>query len=258
MPTGTIPKTIEAAKTDLGYINTLLTANEWLKAAIVYAFTRDGTNADKAPGRSTSTTSLMPREFAALGIVGLKSDRTVRGYRAAWKEAMKQGYPDVKPGDEFSVPDLDWPPGAVEQNRGSHATEAREYIARNPEVAVEAMKAVPAVADAVTTAIANDDSLSEDVTRKAFAKRTGTTDRGRVAPGMVVPTDLNRDLSDTLSRLGTLLRKEDNGEFTVNGLNESWLRIMGLQLNERATSGKADGDLFDQIDALLASARGAA
>lgn len=248
-----VPKTVSEATAALNGVGQLLTAKEWERAAIVYAFTtvQQGSNQH----RRKSDDALGIAEFAALGITGLTNRETVGEYRRAWVE---NGTLDIKPGDTITLPTMDWPPGQINHRRGSHATEAREYIARNPKVAVEAIKAVPAVADAVTTAIANDDSLSEDVTRKAFAKRTGTTDRGRVAPGMVVPTDLNRDLSDTLSRLGTLLRKEDNGEFTVNGLNESWLRIMGLQLNERATSGKADGDLFDQIDALLASARGAA
>lgn len=87
----TIPASLDEAKASLNGIGALLTAKEWERAAIVYAFTRDGTDSDKNPRRSRSTTSLLPREFAALGIMGLGSDTTVRQYRKAWQTAIDDG-----------------------------------------------------------------------------------------------------------------------------------------------------------------------
>ena len=178
----TIPATIEAAKQQLGGIGKLLTAKEWERAAIVYAFTTDEVT---GRGNRGTSTALSARAFAELGITGLKSDRTVREYRKAWQEAMKDGAPDVKPGDTFTMPNLPWPPGFIEQRRGSHATTAEveagvrkliedqpekvvAELAQNPEsfrkatapgsrsrkVLVEAIAELPSVGDEVTEATA--------------------------------------------------------------------------------------------------------
>ena len=246
-----VPKTIGEAKQRLAVITVDRRVSGWERAAIVWAHT----NASR--GRSKTPSGALDEVAEALGL----SPRTIDRARKAWKTAMaKHGAPDIQPGDDVpqSILDLDYPPTEETDETGVTRDErgAKAYIAKNPKVVVEAIKAIPNVADAVTTAIADDTTLSDVVQNKVFAKRTGTRP-GLVAPAMTPTIDLNDDLSKTLSRLGTLLRKEDKGEFTVNGLNESWLRIMGLQLNERATTGKADDDLFDQIDALLASSRGA-
>lgn len=106
-----IPATIKDAVNQLNGLGDLLTAKEWERAAIVYAFTRDGTGRDNAIRSETTTDGYTARQFADLGITGLKSDATVRIYRKAWQAAIDADKAKpVSPGDEVSEPDMSWPP----------------------------------------------------------------------------------------------------------------------------------------------------
>ena len=101
-----IPATIAQAKKSLNGIDSLLTATEWERAAIVYAHTTDEVT---GRGKRGTSTALSARAFAELGIKGLASDRTVRNYRQAWKDGG--GKADIKPGDKVTLPDGKFPPG---------------------------------------------------------------------------------------------------------------------------------------------------
>lgn len=107
-----IPASIEDATELLNGLGALLTAKQWERAAIVYAFTRDGEDADSNPKRrSEITTPLLPREFAKLGITGLASDQTVRAYRKAWQGAINAEEAKAsRPGHQCRLPDIPWPP----------------------------------------------------------------------------------------------------------------------------------------------------
>jgi hypothetical protein len=135
-----IPKTIKEATSRLATLEDVATSTGWERAAIVYAFTYDGTG---GPNRSKTTTVLTPREFAALGIVGLKSDTTVREYRNAWKAAIKSKHTqEVKPGGDCTLPALDWPPSTHPGNsiaRIAHRPESVEKVISlaSPETKVE-------------------------------------------------------------------------------------------------------------------------
>lgn len=83
----TIPESVDSAAEQLGGLDRLVTAKEWERAAIVFAFTR---NDDKG-GRPTASENLTKSrevltiiEFAGLGITGLRTQDTVRRYRTAW------------------------------------------------------------------------------------------------------------------------------------------------------------------------------
>lgn len=101
-----IPASLAEARTLLAGLDGLITAKEWERAAIVYAFT------EPQQGRRTSsgiTGSLTIIEFAALGIAGLRSDQTVRRHRQAWQQAIDAGRAeDVFPGNVVALPDLPW------------------------------------------------------------------------------------------------------------------------------------------------------
>ncbi len=103
-----IPKTIKSAGTKLTKLGGIVTASEWERAAIVYAFTEvSATDGKHLPANSSR---MSVSEFAKLGFHGLKSKDTVRKYHQNWQAAIDQGAAmPVGPGDPFVEPDLDYP-----------------------------------------------------------------------------------------------------------------------------------------------------
>lgn len=119
-----IPATIEEAQSTLEGLGALLTAKEWERAAIVYAFTEE--RREGRPSKlTTSGEFLSIAEFAALGIAGLKSDTTVRDYRKAWQSAVDDGYArPVVPGQGVDLPKRSYPP-----NPKQHTSTPTEVMA---------------------------------------------------------------------------------------------------------------------------------
>ena len=102
-----IPKNIKAAGAKLLKLDGIVTASEWERAAIVYAFTEEGT-----PGRhhSANNSRLNFTQFSKLGIVGLKSKDTVSKFHANWQAAVDAGEAlPVGHADPFVEPDLEYP-----------------------------------------------------------------------------------------------------------------------------------------------------
>ncbi|QOF31949.1 Uncharacterised protein [Mycobacteroides abscessus subsp. massiliense] len=84
---------------DLKGLGELITASEWKRAAIVWAFTSGAVKGHK------STSGLSVSDFLAHDINGLNSKTTVAKYRKAWKLAIERGFAtDVKPGDLIDLP----------------------------------------------------------------------------------------------------------------------------------------------------------
>jgi hypothetical protein len=97
-----IPETIDAARVRLDGIESLLTATEWERAAIVWAFTEDGTNGRPSDRKPSALSRFSAEEFAALGIQGLRSGYAVRRYRRAWSDEV--GEATIAPGDRVVLP----------------------------------------------------------------------------------------------------------------------------------------------------------
>lgn len=249
----TLPATIEAAKTALGAVGRLLTAKQWERAAIVYAFTK---NEGKGRPANAGNPAFTATAFAALGITGLTNRDTVADYREAWELAIADGKAnEAKPGDTITLPNLPWPPGTTSR-RGSHGTEAeaRAYITRNPQVAVEAMKAVPAVAEAVTTAIVDDNELANTVARKSFAKSIGAKDSGRFAtPNTTIPTyEREKELAKAITIVTEAIKDEQSGAWTPDGMSVAMLTVLFLNLRDRADRiAAAQPAVHGEIDAFL-------
>lgn len=103
-----IPASVEDAVLGLKGLGELVTASEWERAAIVWAFTYEGKNQNRA---CTDLCKRSLSDFAKLGIAGLESRNTVAKYRKAWALAIEHGHAaDIKPGDEASLPDVEWQP----------------------------------------------------------------------------------------------------------------------------------------------------
>lgn len=81
----------------------MITASEWQRAALVWAFTEEG---KPGPKKDLPTNGhLSVSSFAALEINGLTKRDTVAKYRKAWKLAIDNGFAtDVKPGDLIDLP----------------------------------------------------------------------------------------------------------------------------------------------------------
>lgn len=125
-----IPKTIGEAQAALGDLDELITAKEWSRAAIVWAFTTPGKG-----GRRTarSAVQLSIREFCGLGIHGLASQDTVRAYRQAWEWAIiNHDAADVQAGERADLPDVEWP------GRQDDAGQ-RRYVEQDPGAIARAM-----------------------------------------------------------------------------------------------------------------------
>jgi hypothetical protein len=100
-----IPETVEG-------LRGLTMARGWERAAWVYAWTsNDGAGQPRKNSVKIPNTYSLS-EFAKLGLIGFRSDRTVRNYYSAWQAAIDAGkaHP-VKPGDSPSEPDMKFPPG---------------------------------------------------------------------------------------------------------------------------------------------------
>jgi hypothetical protein len=108
-----IPSSVRELATRLNYLDGLMTAAQWQRAALVFAFTQDG----RGKNASSSVFGILNcKAFAALGISGLKSHTTVERYRAAWQSAIDAGKAvPVAPGDPYREPAMEWPaaPGAA-------------------------------------------------------------------------------------------------------------------------------------------------
>ncbi|MGW5524125.1 hypothetical protein [Gordonia sp. NPDC003950] len=87
-----IPDTIEGVKS-------LLTARGYERAAIVWAYCQP--RQGQTSGSSTRSGKYSFEDFAALGITGLRTRKTVAGYWKRWQRAIDDGRaPEVQPGTE--------------------------------------------------------------------------------------------------------------------------------------------------------------
>lgn len=179
----TIPKTIEAAKAALGAVGALLTAKNWERAAIVYAFAES-----KEQGSTAGNTAVKMSftAFAALKIVGLTDRETVADYHRAWQWAIDNGMAsEVKPGDEVTLPTAAWPPGIIGGETGEQMRERvvrtaikqnpekviKELVEKNPESFRKAMAPGSESRETLVEAVADMSSVADEVTQRVAEKR---------------------------------------------------------------------------------------
>jgi hypothetical protein len=215
-----IPASIEDAKTGLTGLDRLLQAKQWERAAIVYAFTsNDGRG--RPTGNDGNPTFTMAA-FAALGITGLKTREAVASYRKAWEDGGTSK--DIKPGDAVVLPDLKWKDHFGEPTKDVQARVAastiaggmddfivknpaiaeqvaRRVIATTPSVAVEAVRSVPAVQQAV----AKDKGLVAEINNEAFHQSLSNPGPRYHAPAPATPSQFNTEYWDKVAKaLSTL------------------------------------------------------
>jgi len=255
MTTIHIPESVEALKAGLGGLDRLLTAKQWEKAATVFAWTRG----DGRGGKDARNEHFSPTTFPT----AILSRPQVTRYRAAWKSAADElGDPtmlDIHPGDSVNLPDLTWKDHFGEPTPEVQERVARTYIAKNPSVVAEAMKAVPAVADAAVKAVVDDHDLAEKHERMSNSKRwTGqTVDKGPHVPVNTQP-DFSYDekVQAAIKVLHQALLDEQRGVWKPGSGMGLLLNLLMLNLNKRNEAVEAARPaVFKDIDDFLKAAR---
>lgn len=145
-----VPSSIETAVHKLTSVDSLVTAKEWERAAIVAAFVRKG-----GQGHKARTGFMEVASFASLGIAGLRSPESVRRYRDAWLTTGRASTPGA-------VVDLDglgdFPPHA-EVAPGDRADALRE-AAEAEGAGVRSTQQVATHIPALRAAIKADDKVA--------------------------------------------------------------------------------------------------
>jgi len=164
-----LPATVEELTGRLAGLDRLVVSSEWEKAAIVWAFTtNDNGRPQKASGSAGFPKPIMA--FARLGLAGLRSDATIRTYRAAWQSAIDSGAAvAVAPGDAVVLPALTWPP------TGTTNSNSPAGIARDP-------KALAGVLDRATAEVLAEALVSERLSEGQFSVLAEAVEVAATAP----------------------------------------------------------------------------
>jgi hypothetical protein len=142
----TIPRSISAAGKQLAGVDQLLTAKQWERAAIVFAFTADGRT------RNSGKAEMSFKDFAAQGIRGLTDKSVVAEYHRIWQAAVDTGdAPEVEPGDAVVLPTVKWP-------GRQDADGQKRYVAKDPSSIARAINAMDEH---------ERDTLTQDLSTKA-------------------------------------------------------------------------------------------
>lgn len=209
--------TVNELKTKLAGLDRLLTAKQWEKAAIVWAFTtNDG------PGRPLNAPAVKQfpcpvAEFARLGFSGLSQRDTVTRYRKAWQDAIDLGAAcSVQPGDEVDLPELPFPsaedPHLVTAGTGYETAEDRAEDIRRLAAEVGDAKGALRVATSAPNTLR---VVAQTATpEQAQALVEGLRQRGieqsesyvQSLPVVVSPEDIE---SETMARSGSIPSLEE-------------------------------------------------
>jgi len=237
-----IPATISAATKELNGLGALLTAKNWARAAIVYAFTYQGTNQhDGNPSGSLSIS-----DFAKLGITGLREREDVGYYRKAWEAAIDDGAEEATPGGEVSLPTLMWPPSP-------RARKTKDVISsgirNHPEKFMEALKD-PNVSEAVAQVLI--DEPGQITLARAESKLAGTVEHK--TPAQADGPDFSDKLRKGVNAIMPALHAYRDGAWEPDAMERTLASMLSDAFHELAGESRSEGDLFTEIDAFLTSA----
>jgi len=247
-----IPATIKAATNQLNGLGVLLTAKEWQRAAIVYAFTVDGTRGGDT-SIDSSVNALTPNAFADLGITGLRSHATVRMYRRCWQTVIDDGQAEpAEPGQSVTLPTRDFPP--TDYRTGDYdkrvAVQARSLIARDPVKAIEdIVRDAPEVLPKLAEGVRAHDGL-----RAMVAAEPSSTE---VAEHVSQPTkarDYSADLRAGVNRLMPVLHAMRAGTWEPDVMEQTLISFLAQLFAEIVEGNAATTDLFSEIEAYLGAA----
>lgn len=240
-----IPKTVEALKEGLGSLERLLTAKQWERAAIVYAWTEPSKPGPKTGGKPPRTMGLA--EFARLGIKGLKDKGQVREYRAAWESAHADGQAslDIKPGDDIDLPNLPW-----KDHFGEPTAEVQERVAKS--VMKDPVRAKEVMQDPEVYATVEHEVDERRAER--LERHTGLSEVPHKRP-------YDQDVMHALQRMHDALTAESKGEWTPSTWAVRGMALFGELLEMRlrssaSVSGYQSSRLFEEIEEFVSMKEG--
>lgn len=136
-----IPRTPGAVDKRLNELGQIATAVGWERAALVAARVRLTTRGARSDITSSSDVK-SPKQFADLGIYGLKSQDTVKLHVQNWLDANNGEYPEL--GKSVDLPDGPYPPTAPDWNTATEEgakNRARSAAKNHPTAAAAAATA---------------------------------------------------------------------------------------------------------------------
>lgn len=192
-----IPQQVGDLVDRMNELGALLTATEWARAAIVFAFTDVGA----ARGTGVTPPKLSIMKFTELGLRGLSSRRSVQRYRRSWGYAIEQGWTvEVEPGDVVDLPDAEFP------SWGEILPEYTRPSKRTPVTQMQSSKGVTGGLDTV---------------RKQIEKIT--TWARQMSPGRnELALELLDDVQDALDRLKDVLLKQEVSKDHLDEAQQRW------------------------------------
>jgi hypothetical protein len=242
-----IPRSIEEATRELNGLGALLTAKNWARAAIVYAFTREGVNQHVGIPTGTLTIS----DFAKLGIVGLSQREDVGYYRAAWQTAIddSQAQP-VEPGQNVTLPDRAWPPSP----RARDAKDVIRSTVRNHPEKIAEVLAEAEMAEPVAELLADQPGFQFGALLNEKRRTRDETVRESLSePHREI--DYSADLRAGVNRLMPVLHAMRDSKWHPDVMEQTLITFLAQLFSEIADGNATTTDLFDEIGAFLGAAR---
>ncbi len=236
-----LPKTIDQAVERLTGIESLLTATDWERAAIVFVFT----DISNSRAHLHASSSMSVTEFARLGIAGLKSKDTVRRYHEAW---VKYGDTSIQPGDQVELP-TDTFPESPDSNYGKRVSPAKAHKL----VSEWSTPAVEAAADEISNRLDElSDETVEQLAQNVHAEQTNRHPR-EAEPSSPEPLrpDYNKMTRDAVYNVFVALIAENENSWTPDDKAEAYLGLLLRRLSDRQTPSESIDSLIAEIEDLL-------
>lgn len=242
-----IPATIEQATQELNGLGALLTAKNWARAAIVYAFTEPQQNQHAV----RKSVQLGIREFARLGITGLTVAEDVGYYRNAWQTAVDDGQAQpVEPGQSVVLPDRAWPPSPRARDTKDVV---RSAIRNHPEKIAEVL-AEAAMADPVAELLADEPGFTFGALLNEKRRTRNETVR-EALPETPRDIDYSTDLRAGVNRLMPVLHAMRDGKWHPDVMEQTLITFLAQLFAEIADGNASTTNVFTEIDAYLGAAR---
>ena len=238
MSTIHLPETIDQAIIQLTGVESLLTATEWERAAIVFTFTELAEGKGKNLNASSSISVV---DFAAKGIAGLKSKDTVRRYHELWAE---HGDTSIQPGDQAELPTVTFPT-SPDSNYGKRVSPAKAHKL----VSEWSTPAVEAAADEISNRLDElSDETVEQLAQNVHAEQTKRHPREAQPTQLEAGPDYNKLTRHAVYDVFVALIAENENSWTPDDTAEAYLGLLLRRLSDRQTPSESIDSLIAEIE----------